>query len=574
MNVLKKYILLSLCVLFMHSCKEYAQLKSSGRRVSSELSLLRSSGKFLQKMGINPATGADTAGLVETPIQQKHLINTYDYLFDWLNGKNTRLRADNMEWDSSSQTYIVVDPTARKLNPNVDVFGWHPYFMGDLWKTYPYELLSIISFFSYAIDPETGSYTNPEQINMWKEIGMVDSAHAHAKKALLTLSCHGAEQTRRWLENSAAWPILADSAASLLKLKEADGIELDFRDVPEASRQNLNRFVRTFRETMEKKYGDRAFFMAISLPPQNNEMIYDVQEIQAFADLLVIRGYDLNEGTAGASHPAVAPLRVEDGQGLSLETVVEQYLKSGIDTGKTILALPLYGAQWKGIREGDNDYYESSFDRKITYREIRQLYKPMDTSYTLQASLDPISMTRYYLLEFADSSNIECWFDDDYTLGKKMNFALSRNLRGVGLWALGYDNGHREFSSLIEQKFTSDTLIISDPIKEIDGYPIKVAAFIQRHSNLLITASVMLVLAFIAALLMAFSDWRVRDSLFNQSFNHFIFILLSTLTLVPLLSFLNFFGGGRGQLIVAFLLGISIGYVVLQIKSALNFKRP
>jgi len=575
MNVFKtNFIIGATLLLLISSCREYAQLKSSGRRVSSELSLLRSSGKFLNKMGLTNPESGDTAALAEAPMEQKNLINKYDYLYDWLNGKNTSIRADNVTWDSSLNAYIVVDPSARKLNPNVEVFGWHPYFMGELWKTYPYELLSVISFFSYAIDPETGSYANPDQMQMWKEIAMVDSAHAHQKKALLTVSCHGADQTGKWLENPALWPVLADSVASLLRIKEADGVELDFRDVPEENRQAYIRFVRSFRETMEKKYGDRAFYMAVNLPPDNTDMIYDVQEIQPFADLLVIRGYDLNEWQSGESHPSVSPLRVEEGMGLSLESVVEQYLKNGIDTGKTILALPLYGAQWKGKREGKNDFYESTFDKKITYREIRQLYTPMDTGYTLQSSLDPLSMTRYYLLEFADSSSIECWFDDDYTLGKKMNFALSRKLKGVGLWALGYDNGHREFQSLIEQKFTSDTLIVADPILEIDGYPIKMAAFIHRHSHLLVTASVMLVLAFVVALLIAFSDWRVRDSLFNQPFQHFIFILISTLIIVPLLSFLNFFGGGRWQLLLAFITGIVIGYIILQLRSSLNFKRP
>jgi spore germination protein YaaH len=567
-----KIFLISLLFIAFTGCKEYTKLKTGTRRVSSELSLLKKSGSFIKNIGAN-ANNADSNKVIAAPIKQKSILNQYNYLYDWLNGKNATLKADNFQWDTSRNTYIIIDSGSRRLNPDVEVFGWHPYFMGELWKTYPYELLSTISFFSYAIDPETGSYSNPDHINQWRNIAMVDSAHAHRKRALLTVSCHGERQSNRFLENQLAWKVLADSVSSLLREKQADGVELDFRGFSESKRGTFVNFVQDFRERMEKQMVDKLFYLAISLPPDNQNQIFDISEIQVHADAMVIRGYDLHELNVDKGHAAISPLRVENNDGYSLESIVTSYLSAGIDSSKTILALPLYGAQWKGASKG-NDFYETNFDKKITYREIKALYNPLDTTYELVANLDPITMTNYFNLEFPDNTNIECWFDDDFTLGKKMNFALSRKLKGVGLWALGYDNGRSEIWDLVKRKFTTDTIEVTDPIVEMEGYPIKVASYIDKHSNLFLTASLILVFAFVIALLIAFSDWRVRDSIFNNQFNHFVFIILSTLTILPFLSFFGLLGKGRWQLVLAFLAGIGIGYIIVQIKVALSFKRP
>lgn len=567
-----RILFLSVFLISIVGCKEYSKLKTGTRRVSSELSVLKKSGKFLKGMGAN-SNDADTANMVVAPLRQKSILNKYDYLYDWLNGRNSTLKSNNFQWDTARQSYIIVDSTSRRLNPNVEVFGWHPYFMGELWKTYPYELLSTISFFSYAVDPETGSYSNPDHITMWKEIGMVDSAHAHKKRALLTVSSHGAKQSNRFLDNKLAWKTLADTVSSLLLAKKADGVELDFRDFSEDKRQAFINFVQDFRDRMEKQLVDKPFYLAISLPADNTSRLFDVTEFQFHADALVIRGYDLHELNQEQGAAAVAPLRLEKNDGFSLESVVGDYLLAGIDTSKTILALPLYGAQWKGATNG-KDFYETSFDKKITYREIKELYNPLDTTYALSSTLDQVTMTNYYMLEFPDNTSIECWFDDAYTLGKKMNFALSRKFKGVGLWALGYDNGHQEIWDLVEKKFTTDTLEVTDPILEIEGYPIKVASFFDKYSNLFVTTSILIALAFVIAMLIAFSDWRVRDSIFNNQFNHFVFILVSTLTLIPIFTILGFFGPSKWQTVISFLTGIAVGYIILQLKTILSFKRP
>ena len=64
------------------------------------------------------------------------------------------------------QTHCIENEKYKTIQPGREVFGWHPYWMGNSWKNYPFELLSTVSFFSYKVDPNTGSYTNPDELKI------------------------------------------------------------------------------------------------------------------------------------------------------------------------------------------------------------------------------------------------------------------------------------------------------------------------------------------------------------------------------------------------------------------------
>ena len=76
--------------------------------------------------------------------------------------------------------------------------------MGSAWESYPFELLSTISYFSYKLDPETGSYTNPQQMIEWRNTAMIDSAKLKKTKVLLTVSSHGYKNNNSFIRASHA----------------------------------------------------------------------------------------------------------------------------------------------------------------------------------------------------------------------------------------------------------------------------------------------------------------------------------------------------------------------------------
>ena len=56
------------------------------------------------------------------------------------------------------------------------------------------------------------------------------------------------------------------------------------------------------------------------------------------------------------------------------------------------------------------------------------------------------------------------WYDDSLSLSLKYDFALFNDLKGVGIWALGYDDGRPELWELLHAKF-GDTAAADKAIK-------------------------------------------------------------------------------------------------------------
>ena len=560
---------ITLWLLLLGCSRDYARMKNSVRRVSSEYSLMqRTASRLLKQL---PGGSKKTDSMMISPIEHKKLFDRYSFLYSTLNPGNPEGPADRLQWDSAGAAFFYSDSTRRRIRRGGEVYGWHPSWMGERWRGYPMQLITTISFFAYMVDPATGGYLNPEDMDMWRMTEMVDSAHARKTRVLLSVACSGREQTSLFLSREQSWATLVDSVARLVQYKQADGVEINFQDLSPDDRLAFLQFLGQLNTRVRAVVTDKSSMISIVLPSEDPEGVFDLPELHRVADLLVVQGfeYDQEDETMGA----VAPMMTEQGDGPSLDRTLRRYTEAGLDPEQAVLALPLYGSQWRGTLD-PGGYYNQQFDRKVTYEEVRKLYVATDTTYTLTPDLDPWSMTNNYLLEFPDSTSIECWFDDDYTLSRKIDLALSRKLKGVGFWALGYEQGQPEIWRMVRDKFASDTVQVRDPVTAVKGYPVRLADWMLRHRDLLMTAAVAFAITVVVAFFLAFTDWRVRASVFYNGFNYYLYILLSTVLLVPLLSWLGLFGPGGLRQVVAFLTGILVGYLIFRLTKAMQMRRP
>jgi|GEM_PF-362598 spore germination protein YaaH len=537
-KTLKIYLVVILLLLCVSSCKEALKLNSSVRRTQSQVKSLKNSLKSLKipfDQENNDSENSEIDSTIYLTIEQKNMLNDYGYIYDVLNKNDNGVRSDNFKWDSINEVYYVSGKNYKAIKPNNEVFGWHPYWMGSKWENYPFDLLSTISYFSYKVDPLTGGFTNPNQITEWENTKMIDSAKLNNTRVLLTVSCHGSKNNAEFLDNEDRWDVLIKTVSDLLLKRDADGVDLNFEIIPYFKREKFNDFVRYFRKNMDDIYSNanKPFFLSITLPAENRREGFEVEELQNSADLLIIMGYDYHVGNQ--TQGAVAPLKSIENQSLSLTNTLEQYQSQGIDVSKTILALPYYGSLWNGDLEQDGDevYNVSTFEKALTYGEIKKNYID-NKALNIVAFRDENSMTNYFNLIFKDNSTKELWFDDDYTLRKKFDFALSNKLKGVGIWALGYDNGYDDLWNVIEDKFSTDQQIIKNPIAETEGYPVQFSKFLLQYKSLFITAAFFFLMTVVLAFLFLLSDWKVRDSIVRNKLHLLIFTLAAFVLLIPL----------------------------------------
>ena len=138
--------------------------------------------------------------------------------------------------------------------------------MGNAWENYPFELLSTLSYFSYKVDPATGSYSNPEQIKDWRNTALIDSAQLKKTKILLTVSSHGRSNNNEFLSDRGKWSVLMDSVTQFIKDRNADGVYLNFEQLPYMKRERFNLFVKQFREQLDNQINGKKPIISITLP--------------------------------------------------------------------------------------------------------------------------------------------------------------------------------------------------------------------------------------------------------------------------------------------------------------------
>jgi spore germination protein YaaH len=550
--------------------RNMSQIQSIKNQITTAGDLITSSGIGSLAEGLEGKKDSTDSAYPFATIEQKNLLNNYSFLYDMINGQGDSIRANNIFWDSVQKVFYKENKKFKRIQPNKEVFGWHPYWMGEAWRKYPFELLTTVSFFSYVVDPNTGSYLNPQQISDWRKTEMIDSAKVKGTKMLLSVSNQGKSKNDLFLGDSKNWETLADSLAVLVLDRDADGVDLNFEGIPYLKRGTFNRFVKTFRQLMDLKVTTKTPIITLTLPAYDNREMFDVVELQKYVDRLVIMGYDYNGST---SKGPVAPLRAIDGGVLSIENTVDYYLNTGIDPVKTIFALPYYGNMWTGKFFADGTT-SSSFKRKVTYREIMNIFKE-DSLQKIRPFLNDESMTNYYNIVFADSTSTEIWYDDDYTLGKKYDYVMSNEFKGVGIWALGYDNGYDQLWDEISSKFATEKQVFTNPIAEIEGYPYKVSAYLLKYKNVIFVISVFLLFAIVIGLTISLTDYNVRDSIAKNRIHSAVFIGIIYVLLTPIIYAINevFFLKSTWTYYATFLVGALAFYLASKIKIDDN-KRP
>ena len=179
-------------------------------------------------------------------------------------------------------------------------------------------------------------------------------------------------------------------------------------------------------------------------------------------------------------------------------------------------------------------------------------------------------MSKQINLVFDDNTMKEIIYDDSYTLSKKYDFAMFNGLKGVGIWALGYDSQRYELWNLIDQSFTSGKKVYTDPIGEVNGFPLRLAKSLVKDKAIYFVIIIFLTLSVIIAALILLGDFRVREIISSKKVNSTIAITICYIFLIPLIVFINdiFYADGYGiyinsefNLYVAMFLGALFFYL-------------
>src|ERR1035437_6505138 len=361
----------------------------------------------------------------------------------------------------------IVTPNSTLTALRREVFGFLPYW--ELGSTLNYDTLSTIAYFGVDLNGDGTLSKSSNGWNGWNSSAMtslISDAHSHGTRVVLSVESFawdsgGAATQSAVLGNPTVNQAAAQAIAAEVGRRGADGVNLDFEPIASLQVANFVAFTRLVRAELDKVHpGYELTFCATGAPST-----YDLPNLLApgAADAVFIMGYDLRGGTpayAGSIDPLTSTLTH-----YSLTSVVNTFI-SQVPASKVILGLPWYGHAWS--TGTTNAVYAPTANMTkyglpasgITYSDALGIAAAHLTDATPGNGLqydtaEQTAWTAYYGT-FGGTSPTwrELYFDNARALSAKIDAIDGWNLRGLGIWALGYDNnnGNGDLTAVVAAK--------------------------------------------------------------------------------------------------------------------------
>jgi spore germination protein YaaH len=367
----------------------------------------------------------------------------------------TALDYESMEME---QRIVSYQRAAQNCTLNKIVFGWHPYWMNNaaIYNNYQWNLLSDLSYFSYEIDANTG---NPVTTNNWATAGVVTTALNNGVRVNLCATLFSNHAT--FLNNATSRQTCITNLINLVQSRGAHGVNIDIEGLPASQTANFTAFMNALGTQLHSAIPGSQ--LSIALPAVDWSNAYDVANMTQ-VDLFVIMGYDYywsGSTQAGPTDPLYSFTASYD---QNLSRSINSYLNRGVPANKLVLGLPFYGREWEVTANTIPANTTGNYQSARTYKYVRDNPSTYNNPGFVQRS-----QSTYYA--YQNNGNWrQCHINNAYTLGKRFDLAKQRNLAGIGIWALGQDDGYPDFWNKIEEKFTNcGTVACNDTIWDMGG---------------------------------------------------------------------------------------------------------
>ena len=372
---------------------------------------------------------------------------------------------------SGSPTQTPTPTPATPPGPRLgspEIFGYLPYWSLD--ANIDYGAITTIAYFGLDAKANgTLAKGNNATYSGWMSSRVsqaISQAHANGDRFVLSVErfawdATGVAATQSLLCDATARTTLVSDIVTEITARGVDGVSLDFEPILNAqcpdstnTRDQFAAFVRELRlglDAVDPAY-QLTFATTGSQTVKTLQMINDLTA-GGWADAEVIMGYplrDLQAARAGSLDPLTSPTSYD------LKQIVNTHL-GYVAPDKIVLALPWYAREWPTQTADVNAKVQT--DRSLYGRPQNSSYQAgLNAAIQYGRQLDPAEEVAWTAYQEPNCAGcpvtwMEIYYDDVETFGYKIDWALSKGLAGIGIFALGYDNGNPEFWKLLELKF-------------------------------------------------------------------------------------------------------------------------
>jgi spore germination protein YaaH len=359
----------------------------------------------------------------------------------------------------------------QELKNTYEVFGFAPYWTLEKMGNVDFSVLTTLAYFDLpinsdgSIDENTPGY---QKFNSDGATALFNKAHANGTRVVATVTQMDNATIKAFLDDPQAQKNAIKNITDVVVQRGIDGINIDYEYVGNPGKEykdKFSSFVKELSEGMHKSLPGSNVTVSVYASAAKFPKLYDIGAISKATDGIFMMAYDFATSGSDNAIPTDPLYGYKEGKyWYDISTAVDDFLTQ-MPREKLILGLPWYGYDYPVSSPAveapkDTGYYAYYWYRGYKYRYFVPREQAHASTYALAKSditPDETGWDDYGKVTWQAYKSSDGWrmifLDDEKSLAIKYDFAKDKGLGGVGMWALGFDDGSTELWTLLENEF-------------------------------------------------------------------------------------------------------------------------
>ena len=362
----------------------------------------------------------------------------------------------------------LISPVRVHAKPGREIFGFAPYWKLSKLDNIDWDTLTTFAYFSLPVTLEGEIDKTSYEWSVFEGKRLQDlykKAQSRGVRRVVTLTMMEKGSVEVFLSDPVAWERVARQCADILSGHDLDGVNIDFEYIPANGdlRQKFSEFFETYSRILRENAASPYITVSVLASSERFNRIYDIGRLAKSADAIFMMAYDFyypGSDTVGPSAPLYGYNNGEGPFWYDVSTAVDDFLRVA-PSDKIIMGVPYYG--WNYPTASGDPNAERSWWLRASATTNEKAEKSKLLAVTPIGGWDSQAQVAWRGYWDENSWHV-VYMEDEKSLALKYDFARSRNLKGVGIWALGFDADSDRFWSLLASKFGNRPLA-SRPVK-------------------------------------------------------------------------------------------------------------
>lgn len=274
------------------------------------------------------------------------------------------------------------------------------------------------------------------------------------KRLHITVVGESAETIADLVSDPVSRQAFSDNIKQLLLSYPFSGLQLDFEyaGVAEPGLQaNYVSLVKSLYQELKAMNENYLLSVAVfGTAATKTTDFWDIPSLAPYVDRLIIMSYDYHIRSSDTAGP-VAPLfgketgRYED----DITSNLRDFLQH-VPADKILLGIPFYGYEWQVVEGEPGSKTFPSSGSTATYQYVQQLRQ--NPKLEIKEGWDSAALSPFIVYQESGVERV-IYYDNPRSFSYKLDLVNQLGLKGVAIWALGYEGEQTELWDVLRQKF-------------------------------------------------------------------------------------------------------------------------